>query len=78
MYASIWLWGLGQGLVLQNWLAGWFAFVAFGIMYFLRTPREEQMMGEFFGQEYRDYMRETGRLLPRINVKDGARRRDCR
>jgi len=27
MYASIWLWSLGQGLLLQNWFAGWFAFV---------------------------------------------------
>ena len=78
MYASIWLWGLGQGLVLQNWLAGWFAFVAFAVMYFVRTPREEQMMCEFFGQAYRDYAQQTGRLFPRINVKDNARHHDGR
>ena len=66
MYASIWLFGLGQGLLLENWLAGWSAFVTFALMYFVRTPREEQMMCEVFGQEYRDYMRQTGRLFPRI------------
>jgi protein-S-isoprenylcysteine O-methyltransferase Ste14 len=66
MYASIWLWCLAQGLMLENWLAGWYAFVAFALMYFVRTPREEQMMCESFGQEYRDYMRQTGRLFPRM------------
>jgi protein-S-isoprenylcysteine O-methyltransferase Ste14 len=72
MYAAIWLWCLAQGLLLENWLAGWYAFLAFGIMYFVRTPREEQMMCESFGQEYRDYMRQTGRLFPRTKVKNDA------
>jgi len=72
MYASIWLWCLAQGLVLENWLAGWYALVAFALMYFVRTPREERMMCESFGQEYRDYMRQTGRLLPRIRAKNNG------
>lgn len=66
MYASILLFGLGQGLLLQNWLAGWSAFVTFAPMYLVRAPREELMMCEFFGEEYRDYMRRTGRLFPRL------------
>jgi len=69
MYASILLFGLGQGLLLQNWLAGWSAFLTFALMYFVRTPREEHMMCEFFGQEYRDYMRRTGRVFPLIHIK---------
>ncbi|PYI83083.1 MAG: isoprenylcysteine carboxylmethyltransferase family protein [Verrucomicrobia bacterium] len=72
MYASIWLWCLAQGLLLENWLTGWYALVAFALMYFIRTPREEQMMCESFGQEYHDYMRKTGRLFPRMKVKDDA------
>ena len=72
MYASIWLFCFAQGLLLENWLAGWSACVAFAVMYFLRTPREEQMMCEAFGQEYRDYMRQTGRLFPRLNFKRDA------
>ena len=72
MYASIWLWCLAQGLLLENWLAGWYALVAFALMYFIRTPREERMMCESFGQEYRDYMRQTGRLFPRIRTKNSA------
>jgi len=65
MYSSIWIWCLAQGLMLENWLAGWYALVTFAVMYFIRTPREEQMLCEAFGDEYRDYMRQTGRLFPR-------------
>jgi protein-S-isoprenylcysteine O-methyltransferase Ste14 len=72
MYAAIWLFSLAQGLLLQNWLAGWSAFAAFAIMYFVRIPQEERMMGEFFGQEYSDYMLRTGRLFPRIKGKPDA------
>jgi protein-S-isoprenylcysteine O-methyltransferase Ste14 len=69
MYASIWLWCIAQGLMLANWLAGWFALTAFALMYFIRTPREEKMMCESFGQEYRDYMHRTGRIFPRMPLK---------
>lgn len=69
MYAAIWLFSLAQGLLLNNWLAGWSAVVLFTLVYYARTPREEQMMCEFFGQDYRDYMQQTGRLLPRVRVK---------
>lgn len=66
MYASIFLWCLAQGLMLQNWLAGWYAFGAFALMYFIRTPREEQMMRDIFGQKYVEYIQRTGRLLPKF------------
>ncbi|HVH71147.1 MAG TPA: protein-S-isoprenylcysteine O-methyltransferase [Candidatus Dormibacteraeota bacterium] len=66
MYAAILLWDVAQGLLLQNWLAGSSAFITFFLLYLFRTPREEQMLCEFFGQEYRDYMRKTGRLFPRL------------
>lgn len=68
MYTSIFLFSLAQGLLLENWLAGWCAVVTFAPLYFIRTPREERMMCEFFGDEYRDYMRRTGRLWPRIGI----------
>ena len=66
MYASIWLWALAQGMMLQNWLAGWFMLPAFAAMYFIRIPREEQMMLEKFGNEYLEYSNRTGRLIPRL------------
>jgi protein-S-isoprenylcysteine O-methyltransferase Ste14 len=64
MYASLWLWFIAQSLILQNWLAGVYPLAAFALMYFIRTPREEQMMREFFGQQYVDYMQRTGRIFP--------------
>jgi protein-S-isoprenylcysteine O-methyltransferase Ste14 len=66
MYAAIFLWCLAQALLLPNWLAGWSALATFSLMYILRTRREEQMMCEFFGDEYRAYMSQTGRLFPRF------------
>jgi protein-S-isoprenylcysteine O-methyltransferase Ste14 len=69
MYASIFLFSLAQGLLLRNWLAGWSALVTFALLYLVRTPREERMMCDFFGQDYRDYMRQTGRLFPRVRRK---------
>jgi len=72
MYAAIWLFCIAQGLLLANWLAGWATFVTFGVLYFVRTPREEAMMCDLFGDEYRDYMRRTGRLIPRIGFRNDA------
>jgi protein-S-isoprenylcysteine O-methyltransferase Ste14 len=69
MYASIWLWAIAQGMLLQNWFAGWSLVPVFAAMYFLRIPREEQLMCESFGEAYRDYMRRTGRLLPCIRMQ---------
>ena len=65
MYSSIWLWALAQAMLLPNWFAGWLVVPAFTAMYFLRTPREERLMCEKFGDQYRAYMRQTGRLFPR-------------
>jgi len=39
------------------------------ILIFGRIPKEEQMLLEQFGDEYRAYMKRTGRLLPRFRRK---------
>lgn len=64
MYLAIWLWSLAQALLLENWLAGCGALLSFAPLYFIRTPREEALMLETFGDEYRAYMQRTGRILP--------------
>jgi protein-S-isoprenylcysteine O-methyltransferase Ste14 len=69
MYAAIWVFSLAQGLLLPNWLAGWGAFVLFAPLYLARVAREEQMMCDVFGAPYRDYMRRTGRLFPRMTAR---------
>jgi protein-S-isoprenylcysteine O-methyltransferase Ste14 len=59
MYAAFWLWAIAQALLLPNWIAGLAAIVGFGILFFDRLPREEQLMLETFGDDYRDYMART-------------------
>lgn len=69
MYAALWLLSLAQGLLVQNWLAGWAALAAFATLYFVRVPREEEMMSSFFGDSYDSYARSTGRIIPRIGSR---------
>jgi len=66
MYAAIWLFSLAQALLLHNWVAGPSALVTFAPLYFLRVPREEALLREHFGEDYRAYERRTGRLWPRL------------
>jgi protein-S-isoprenylcysteine O-methyltransferase Ste14 len=56
---------LGQALFLANWVAGLGGLVGFGLLYFLRVPKEEDMMLQEFGEPYRQYMAKTGRILPK-------------
>ena len=66
MYASGWLLGLAQALLVQNWIAGLATVAAFLPLYAMRVPREEQMMLEHFGDAYRAYAAQTGRIVPRL------------
>ena len=69
MYAFGWLLGIAQALLLQNWIAGLSGLVSFAPLYVSRVPREEQMMLDQFGEEYRAYMSRTGRIIPRLPWK---------
>jgi protein-S-isoprenylcysteine O-methyltransferase Ste14 len=66
MYSSFALFALAQLLLLPNWIAGPAGLVGFGILFFMRVPHEERVMSETFGDEYRDYMRRTARIIPWI------------
>ncbi len=53
------------GLMADNWfiaLLGILAFIAMAS----RTPKEESNLIEKFGDEYRDYMKRTGRYFPKF------------
>ncbi len=65
IYAAMWLWGVAQVLLLHNWIAGPATLIFFGLVYFRRTPRAEQLMIDRFGDEYRAHMRHTGRVFPK-------------
>ena len=63
MYSAILGWMMSLGLVAANWMP--FVFAAMTALNFtLRIRPEEKMMLQQFGDEYRKYMKRTGRLLP--------------
>jgi protein-S-isoprenylcysteine O-methyltransferase Ste14 len=66
MYASQWLWVIAQPLLLQNWIVGFVNLLIFIPFYMLRVQAEEKMMVDTFGDEYREYMKQTGGVLPKI------------
>lgn len=66
MYASVWLWAIGQALVLPNWVAAGSTLLLFGPVYALRVRREEMLLLEHFGNEFLQYASTTGRVFPRI------------
>ncbi len=56
---------LSFGMMADNWFIaalGALTFIAMAI----RTPKEEANLIEKFGDEYREYMKRTGRFLPKI------------
>lgn len=65
MYSSFMLIGTGLLFLTANWAAGGCYLGMVCLMYALRVSREEEMMIEEFGDEYRCYMRHTGRLIPK-------------
>jgi protein-S-isoprenylcysteine O-methyltransferase Ste14 len=67
MYTSFFISGLGQALLLANWIAGPAALVAVALLVIVRVPNEERMMIAQFGNDYRDYVRRTGGIVPRLS-----------
>jgi len=64
MYLALLLYGLGQALVLPNWLAGPAYLAAFALLVASRLGSEERLMAEAFGADYQAYRARTWRLVP--------------
>jgi protein-S-isoprenylcysteine O-methyltransferase Ste14 len=64
MYTSFLLMALGQAFLLPNLLVDLAGLVGFAVLFFLRVNKEERMMLENFGPQYRDYMKRTKRIIP--------------
>jgi protein-S-isoprenylcysteine O-methyltransferase Ste14 len=63
MYSAIVGWMISLGLVTANWIPFVFATLS-ALNFMLRIQGEEKMMLQQFGDEYREYRKRTGRLLP--------------
>jgi len=65
MYSFTFLALIGFSLLSANWFIGVTGLLAF-ILLVVRTPLEEKKLIEKFGDEYREYMKDTNRFLPRL------------
>ncbi len=68
MYSANVLWGIAQMLMLHNWIAGFSYLLVIIPRTLVRIRKEEKIMLEKFGDEYRDYMEKTGGLFPRLDL----------
>jgi protein-S-isoprenylcysteine O-methyltransferase Ste14 len=64
MYSVLFLMGLGWFMLTANWFIGVPLMIGIILVVLSRVQNEEDVLTELFGDEYRDYMRETGRFLP--------------
>ena len=66
MYTAFLMYGIGQALVVANWVAGPAYLIAMAVLFAFRIRAEERMMLDTFGNEYSAYRARTKRLLPGI------------
>lgn len=65
MYTTLYIYLIGVLLMTSNWLIGGLQLIALSLIVVTRIRNEEATMIEKFGDRYRDYIRQTGRFLPR-------------
>ena len=56
---------IGFGMMADNWFIAALGILTF-ILMAVRTPKEEANLIEKFGDEYREYMKRTGRFFPKL------------
>jgi protein-S-isoprenylcysteine O-methyltransferase Ste14 len=66
MYSALIAYGVGQALVVPNWIAGPSYLAAMLVVFSTRLGPEERLMREQFGAQYDDYRARTKRLVPGI------------
>lgn len=68
MYVAIFLIGIGVSFVSANWIVALSYMLPLVILYLFRVSEEEKMMIEQFRDKYREYMLNTGRLVPNFRI----------
>ena len=74
MYTAFYLLHLATFLLTANWFIGVSWTVGLTVIIALRVRREEAMMVNRFGEQYRLYMQQTGRFFPAIRWKQSVKR----
>ena len=68
MYLSMWLFVFFQGFLLSNIFIEIFGILAWSNLYFIRINNEEKIMIDIFGNEYKEYIENTGRIFPKLRL----------
>jgi protein-S-isoprenylcysteine O-methyltransferase Ste14 len=71
MYSVFYVLFVSWFLITANALIGCLWVGAITLIVIDRLDHEEQVMIETFGDEYRQYMQRTGRLLPKLTLAGG-------
>jgi protein-S-isoprenylcysteine O-methyltransferase Ste14 len=66
MYTFFYILAISTALISANVCVGLFGIIAWTILYTVRVEKEEDMLLEQFGEEYKEYMERTGRLVPKF------------
>jgi protein-S-isoprenylcysteine O-methyltransferase Ste14 len=66
MYVAFMLLGIAQAMLIPNWIAGFSGLVAGVLLFGSRISREENMMLQTCGDDYRAYMATTARFVPGV------------
>jgi protein-S-isoprenylcysteine O-methyltransferase Ste14 len=64
MYLSVYLFALGQALLVPNWVGGPSMLVSSLLIHAVRVPREEAMMEDYYGDAWRNYRDRSHRYWP--------------
>jgi len=72
IYTGGLLYAAAHPLIAANGFVGACFLAPYVLLLLTRIPKEERMMLEAFGDEYRRYMQRTGRLLPKMTHHGGT------
>ncbi len=65
LYTTFYTLVIGQGILLSNLVVELAGLLAVSFLCLVRIKSEEEMMLEVFGTEYQEYVKRTGRLVPK-------------
>jgi protein-S-isoprenylcysteine O-methyltransferase Ste14 len=69
MYLSAFMIIIGLGIFTLNWLFLIIPFVVYLMIYLKQIKKEEKALVDGFGERYEEYIKETGRIFPKIRRK---------
>jgi len=68
-YLGILIYYLGLPLVLNAYYSEIIGFILLSFAFYWRIKEEEKLLIGKFGEEYRNYMKQSGAILPKVRIK---------